>query len=289
MHDEPCQITDDELHAIQAKALEILVWFVDFCQQNQLRVYLYAGTLLGAVRHGGFIPWDDDVDVMMPLPDLHRLQEIWPTADTAHYSLVETTRDAVTRDPIPMICDDLTTAVKTQHQDVDMPQGLSIDIFPLCGCPVSRPRQHVQVAWSLLFGLFHAQFAPQTHGRLIYLASRLVLAIVPSRRLRYRLWRFAERRMTSTPFGSTPYVRMPYGGPGDAAQIYPLEIWATSVDGDFGGHKMPLPVGFDQCLTIHFGDWRQLPPPQDRLPHHSFVFIDLQTPYERYKGVEYCM
>jgi len=289
MPPEVITIADDELHAVQEKAFEILVWFTDFCREHHLRVYLYAGTLIGAARQGDFIPWDDDVDVMMPLPDLRRLQEIWPAADTGHYSFVQTTKDLVTRDPIPSVCDDLTTAVKIQHWDIDMPQGLSIDIFPLCGCPTARWRQHAQVAWSLLFGLYHAQFAPRTHGRLTYLLARLALAVVPSKRLRYRLWRFAERHMTSTPFGSTPYVRMPYGGPGDARQIYPSEIYETTIEGDFHGRKMPLPVGYEQCLTVHFGDWQKLPPQEARYPHHELVFLDLSTPYIQHKGIHYCL
>ena len=62
-----------DLAGIKQRELRMLNIFADFCEKNQLRYYLCGGTVLGAVRHQGFIPWDDDIDVMMPRPDFERL------------------------------------------------------------------------------------------------------------------------------------------------------------------------------------------------------------------------
>ena len=76
-----------ELHleAIQRIGFELLVEFKQFCEKNGLRYYICFGTLIGAVRHQGFIPWDDDIDVIMPRPDFERFQQLY--ADHGRYKL----------------------------------------------------------------------------------------------------------------------------------------------------------------------------------------------------------
>ena len=63
-------------HEIKKIELSILIAFADFCKKNNLRYFLYCGTLIGAVRHKGFIPWDDDIDVAMPRNDYERFKEL---------------------------------------------------------------------------------------------------------------------------------------------------------------------------------------------------------------------
>ena len=67
----------EEFRKWQLKLLEILVYFSEFCEAHDLRYYLASGTCIGAVRHHGFIPWDDDVDVAMPREDYNKLCELW--------------------------------------------------------------------------------------------------------------------------------------------------------------------------------------------------------------------
>ena len=273
------ELTDEQLHAVQSKSLEILIWFIRYCKTHELTVYISAGTLLGAVRHKGFIPWDDDVDVMMPRPDYDKLFDIWAATDTSHYSLFRTDENTVTHDPQATVSDNLTTAVKIQHVGVDMPQGLSIDVFPLDGCPNGKIARQLQVIWQLLYGLFQAQYAPTTHGQGFYWAARAALALVPSKRLRYKIWHFAERRMTATPYGATDSVRFLYGGPIAARRVIPLDVFDGTTFGDINGHRVPMPVGYEDFLEVWFGDWRQLPPPSQRHPAHTLVSLDLGTPY----------
>ena len=83
-------ISNAEIKNIQ---LEILVQFRDYCEANNLQYFLYAGTLLGAIRHQGFIPWDDDIDVVMPRPDYEKFfqlsmkKPIGKYLQTNHYSI----------------------------------------------------------------------------------------------------------------------------------------------------------------------------------------------------------
>ena len=76
---------------IQEKELNMLLYFKEFCDKHNLRFYLCGGGLIGAIRHNGFIPWDDDLDLFMPRPDYEKLAELWPKyADTERYTYCRT-------------------------------------------------------------------------------------------------------------------------------------------------------------------------------------------------------
>jgi hypothetical protein len=78
---------------IQEKELSMLLYFKEFCDKHNLRFYLCGGGLIGAIRHNGFIPWDDDLDLFMPRPDYEKLAELWPKyADTERYTYCRTDR-----------------------------------------------------------------------------------------------------------------------------------------------------------------------------------------------------
>ena len=79
------QLTDDELKALQKKNLEIAEYFVRFCKIHNLRVYVFAGACLGAIRHKGFIPWDDDIDLCMPAPDYKKYGSERPIQNDIHF------------------------------------------------------------------------------------------------------------------------------------------------------------------------------------------------------------
>lgn len=82
-------------HDIQAKELNMLLVFKEFCDAHNLRFYLCGGGLIGTIRHKGFIPWDDDLDIFMPRPDYERLAELWPIHGDKRYTYCRTTRDKI--------------------------------------------------------------------------------------------------------------------------------------------------------------------------------------------------
>ena len=127
------------IQEIQSKLLEILLYFQKFCQENGLGFVLAGGTCLGAVRHKGFIPWDDDVDVFMLRDDYEKLCRIWDEkADTEHYSCVRSNDQFNIRHSATEIKDNNTTFINRHSVDLDIHQGLMIDVIPLDAVPKSK-------------------------------------------------------------------------------------------------------------------------------------------------------
>jgi lipopolysaccharide cholinephosphotransferase len=284
----PLRLTSEQIRAMQVKSLGIFDYLRAFCDEHGLLVYFCGGCCIGALRHGGFIPWDDDVDVFMPRPDYERLAQLWPEhADTERYTYVRTTEDMVTGDLMAKICDNMTTCVTVYQQDKDIPQGLTLDILPLDGYPASRWARRRQVLWALIFSLFNAQSVPVNHGGLMAAGSRILLGIFRSQRIRYRIWRAAERHMSAVPFGSTDFVTELAAGPGYMRNRYPYEAFAAATYHEFEGRLEPVPQGYDEYLRTAFGDYMQLPPEEKRRPQHDIVLLDLETPYLEYRGKGY--
>lgn len=283
------EVSPELLRAMQLKGLEMLLYFQKFCEEHGLLFYFCGGCCIGTLRHGGFIPWDDDVDVFMPRADYERLKELWNKhADTQRYACVYPSRDLCDHNLFVTIRDTSTTFIKPYQQDLDIPHGLMMDVFPLDAYPLSKWQRRLQVMWALLYSLFCAQVIPEKHGKVMRLLSRIALALVPFKSWRYAIWRLAERQMSKYKLEDTDSITELCAGPGYMKNRYPKEAFASAVYKEFEGHLLPIPVGYDAYLRIAFGDYMQLPPAEKQKPQHDAVLVDLEHGYARYKGQYYC-
>jgi len=119
------------LNELQDVLYDILKEFATFCDKNNLRYYLFGGTLLGAVRHNDFIPWDDDIDVSMPRPDYERFIELTRISPWEHYEVRQYTQ------PFIKMVDNRTVMKERLMREKYNTQCVFIDIFPIDGLPES--------------------------------------------------------------------------------------------------------------------------------------------------------
>lgn len=279
-----------EVRDIQDKLLDILLYFQKFCHENGLKFVLAGGTCLGAVRHGGFIPWDDDVDVFMLRPDYERLQALWQErADTTRYACVRSDDKVNIHHAATEIKDNRTTFINRHSRDLDINQGLMIDVIPLDAVAEGKGARLCQMLHSMLFCCFNFQRLPEHKGKLTYYGTKLALAVFRSPKLRYRIWKRAEERMSRYPMSGCSRVASLIEGATIMRQRFPRDWFEHPAQADFEGHRMPVPRDVDQYLRISYGDYMRLPPEEERVFRHDAVFIDLEHGYEQYKGVQYCV
>ena len=126
--------TIEEMHSIE---LGILAAFDDFCRNNNLKYSLSYGTLIGAIRHNGFIPWDDDVDVWMPRDDYNKLLRLYENnGKNSQYKIVNGTTTPTYYRAMSKLIDARTVLTEKKFEDGDI--GVFIDIWPLDGLPSNK-------------------------------------------------------------------------------------------------------------------------------------------------------
>lgn len=276
------------LRELQNKSLEIALYFKDFCNEHGLLFYMCGGCCIGSLRHKGFIPWDDDVDVFMPRDDYEKLKELWPKyANTEKYACVYADKNRVDGNLFVTIRDNETTAIKPYQVDMDISHGVALDVLPLDGWPDGKMKRKMQVFWALVYSLYCAQTVPVNHGKAVSVVGKIALTLVPSKKLRYKLWKLAERKMTKYPIKECNYITELCSGPYYMKKQYPREAFDKAIWVDFENVKMPIPQGYDVYLRTAFGDYMELPPKEKQKPHHDAIFIDLNNSYKKYKGVYY--
>ena len=274
---------------IQEKMLDILVYFSQFCKENNLTFTLAGGTILGAVRHKGFIPWDDDLDVFMLREDYEKLYELWPVkADTGRYACVRSNETVNIHHSATEIKDNNTTMINHHSVDCDIHHGIMIDVIPMDGVPANRWSRFWQMAASMVYCCFNFQRLPDHKGKVTYYATKLALGLVRSPKLRYKIWKAAERRIARYGTEQCDLVASFGEGPSIMEMRFPTEWFRSPVMLEFEGHPMPVPADYDAVLRALYGDYMQLPPEEDRVPRHTAVFIDPNNSYTIYKGIHYC-
>lgn len=277
------QVTPAQLRSMQQLSLDMYEKFAEFCDRHSLQYFVIGGGLIGALRHGGFIPWDDDLDVFMPRADYERFGKLWRSDPKAPYTYVRTSRNLVTGDLMAKLCDESTTLVTTYQQDIEMPQGFTFDILPIDGCPTPGSAQRKeQKALALVYSLYNSQTVPKNHGWLKANASRTLLNLLPGKAQRYSVWRYCEKRMSRWPIATSDYVTELCAGPKYMQNEYPAEWFASSIMLPFENIEIRVPVGYRDYLSMAFGNWRELPPKHKQKPPHDVAFIDLDTPYSEY-------
>ena len=275
------------MEPLQAKCLEMAEYFVQFCKENDLLCYLCGGGAIGTLRHKGFIPWDDDLDFFMPRKDYEKLAQLWPQKADSRYQLSKSNENYIDRNLFITIRDTQTTCIKPYQQDLDIPHGLALDVLPLDYYPTNELSRKKQVIAALVYSLFCAQTIPEKHGGIMKLGSQVLLALVPSKKLRYKIWKKAEAEMTKYTKEESDGITELCSGPYYMKKKYPISSFEAALWLPFEDTELPIPIGYDAYLKTAFGDYMTPPPVEKQVGHHDAVLVDLEKSYTHYKGEYY--
>lgn len=257
------------LSELKSTEFEMLKYFRDFCEKNNIRYYLTYGTLLGAIRYKGFIPWDDDVDVLVPREDYNRLVATFP--DSEQYRLYAFEREPKYRYPFAKLCD-MSTRKEEFNLDNGVELGVDIDVFPLdyWDDDLKAAKKEATRINRYMSKLYTSKLIRSPVKNIIKRAvHRMIMFLyrtVGSKHYVKKIIKesYKERQKNSSYMGCKVWCI--YGARG----IIPAEVFSDTVEIEFEGEKFPAPVGYDTQLTCLYGDYLPEPPKEKQVTHHGF-------------------
>lgn len=278
--------SDAKLNALKAVQLKMLKYFHDLCKKNDLSYCVWYGTLLGTVRHKGYIPWDDDVDVLMPREDYDKLMELAPQILEQPYFLQTPENDIECfYGGYSKLRNSQTTGLEKRNEGHNCNQGIWMDIFPLDYVVADQEKKREQKE--------KIEFFQRLLFKKTYPEYRILWDITEQQEEEYaRMSRFFTREALNKNLyetivnfegekGNTLAILTRYNG-GREYKEYRRENFEYLIKADFEDIKVYIPSGYEQCLKVDYGDefWIYLPEEQ-RKPHHV-AHYDISKSYIDY-------
>lgn len=255
----------DEVKEVQLKVLKEVS---DFCEKNNIKYFLAYGTLLGAIRHKGYIPWDDDIDIMMLRDDYDKFLELFNESNeelkVAAYELDKTFPYTFAK------VFDKKTILK-EDVLINYNIGVNIDVFPMDNLPEDLyESEKLCKKLDILKKIYTLKVIKQNKNRkitkeIILYLSKIIFSFISIRQLVQKISNISKRYRHKP----SNYVGCTVWGNSRRGRVE-KGIFSNSIDANFEGHIFKVPIGYDTYLKNIYGDYMELPPLEQRKVHHSY-------------------
>ncbi len=264
-----------DINEIKSASFEVLSALKTVCEENGLRYSLTGGTLIGAIRHKGFIPWDDDIDIMMPRPDYDQLIETAKNNELPFRLLSQEICGEAYGYPFAKACNPNTRLKEKDMQEGDVELGVYVDIFPVDGMGNGYKRAKLRcMLFQFLHGLkitsnwtsYHRsklrKWYYEPFRYVCYLASKVMGRKYIDKRL--------ERFIRKYSYDDSRYVGRLVGDYG-SKEIMSKKYFDSTIPVEFEKGAFSAIEGYDDFLRALYGDYMQMPPPEKQVTHHEFT------------------
>lgn len=272
---------------LQNEILNIFFEFDRICKKYNLRYYAIGGTCLGAVRHNGFIPWDDDMDVAMPWEDYNLFISVCKDELIEPFELLNfvNSDNVMKRKYCKLINYNTTFVEKRISNNYDYYSGIFLDIMPIVGCPKNKFKEIKFIKslrlYDILNDITFIKFR-DVDG----LKSKLIWLFFKPYTLTKSKSYFSEKwisLVSSYKFNEGNNVLFPWRIPlvGSYKNVFDYSIFSNNVYLNFENVKISCPIFYKKYLEEDFGDYMKLPPIEKQVTHDPYI-LDFDKSYKSY-------
>ena len=278
------ELSKEQSAKLKAVQFEILKKFIEICEKEGLTYWLIAGTAIGAVRHKGFIPWDDDIDVGMPRADYDRFMEIGQKFLPEYYFLQNYKTDPNYPINFAKIRDSRTAYIENGVSHIKMNHGIWMDIFPMDGYPEPGIRRSIfrflnNVSFARIYLAYDKNVKKDLKHRILRLFYHVTILIYPTLRMALDS---REKRFKKYDYNTCKYIINNSGAWGEAKEVMTRDTMGKGIEGEFEGIKAMLPSDYDKYLSTMYGDYMTPPPVEKQISHHYANVVDTEKSYKEY-------
>ena len=257
------------IQEIQSETLQIMKVIHKICIEQNLKYALFYGTLIGAVRHKGFIPWDDDLDIVMPRSDYEKLESYFIECEKELLPYKLFSYKTVQNYPymINRICN--TGFRMEAENEKDCGMGTFIDVYPLDGAGNGTDKTFNKKAWfysSMYFSKSREHYVPVKGSAktLVKKTAYFLSKIASYKSIRKRLEKLANKY----PYSNSEFVTVVVWG--NARYFYKKSFFDDLCLTKYEDAEFYIPKHYDEILRAQYGDYMRLPPEEERTGHHFY-------------------
>ncbi len=249
---------------------ELLKEIKRVCEIHNITFFLGGGTLLGAIRHKGYIPWDDDIDIMMPRKDYENLLNNFNIECNDNCKLINYINTHDYYYPFAKIVNTKTILIENEYKQIkDM--GVYIDVFPIDFLPdnekkIKKIMKKYRRIYKLIYMYQYNNISDVTENKVKLFLKKILLMIIKKFKLIPKILKYLDN--IAIKYKNTKKVACISGRYAEK-EVMPSSYIEDYTLVDFEGEKYKAPIGYDEYLTKHYGDYMKLPPKEKQIKEHD--------------------
>lgn len=262
-----------ELESLHSAILVMAQELHRICEEHDIKYSMNAGTMLGAIRHKGFIPWDDDLDIAMTYDNYKKFINVMSTINHPWLEIELPLEESYAY--FLKVYDKRTTFIQSQRQEKS--KGVFIDVFPVvhAGNTLEEVKHHIKKC-----SFYKALLLRKTFKNSIESIKDFILSFIACFYSKSQIYKRLIQQYEIADSEKTDYSAILFSWSND---VMPTSVYENVKLYDFENIQLYGVENYDKYLSDKFGKYMQLPPKEQQIPHH-FYLLDLKTPYREYKA-----